>query len=64
MEPINDKQKKQWVLNLISDSVMDLLYYDRKECEIFEHGDIEKLVERKVITIDEMVDEFRNCLEK
>lgn len=57
------KDKKQYALDLISDLVSDFLYYDRKECEILKRGDIDKMVKKGTITIDEMVNEFKKHME-
>jgi len=52
------------IFNTISDLVLDLMYYDRKEDETLPRGDIEKAVHNKYISIDEMVSEFRENLVK
>ncbi len=54
---------KQNILNTISDLAGSFLYYDRKEDESLPRGVIEKAVKDGVITIDEMVAEFRKHLE-
>jgi hypothetical protein len=50
------------ILNLIEDSVSDLLYYDRKNCEYVSLEEITSAIKDKIITLDEMVDKFRECL--
>ena len=59
---MDKEQKKKYLFGLISDSVGRLLYYDRKECSTFGVGDIEKLIEDGVITVDEMVNKFKECI--
>lgn len=59
-----DLTKKQKFLAMIGDSVSDLLYYDRKECKTFSPGDIENLIKSGEITVEEMVSEFRRCIDE
>lgn len=51
---------KQTILDVVSDAVMDLMYYDRKEDEILPRGRIEEALKAGDITIDEMV----KCFER
>jgi hypothetical protein len=59
----NKMNKKELILNAIDDLASNFLYYDRKEDEDLENGDIETAVETNVITIDEMVNHFKTHLE-
>lgn len=54
---------KQNILNTISDLCSDFLYYDRKEDESLSVDQLQESVESGIITIDEMVAEFRRHLE-
>ncbi len=54
---------KQDIINTIEDLCSDFLYYDRKEDESLSAKKLETAVKRGVITIDEMVAEFRKHLE-
>ena len=54
--------KKQLILNTVSDLVTDLLYYDRKEDEDLPRGTIETAVSIHEIMIEDMVQQFRNDL--
>lgn len=56
------KTRKQRILDLISDGVGRLMYYDRKEDEELPRGAIEEAVAKGEITLDEMVAEFANEL--
>jgi hypothetical protein len=59
-------QRRERLLNLISDSVSDLLYYDRKDADEEDGmplGVIEKMIEDGEITRDEMAAHFRQCLD-
>lgn len=58
---MSDREK---VLDLVSDLVTNLLYFNREECETFRVGDIDKLVNSGVVTINEIVAEFRKHLVK
>jgi hypothetical protein len=63
-----DKQdylkRKAHILGVIEDLVGDLLYYDRKEDEELRRGEIEKAIQEGVVTVDEMVHQFRYYLEE
>ena len=52
------------ILSRIEDLISGFLYYDRKEDEEVGLGVIEAMVQRGEITIDEMVGQFRQSLEK
>lgn len=54
---------RQRILNLISDMVSNLLYYNRKEDEQLPVGAIETHIGQGVITVDEIVERFRTELE-
>ncbi len=54
---------KQIIIDRIKDLCSDFLYYDRKEDEELSFKQLNKAVESGVITIDEMVSEFRKQLE-
>lgn len=56
------KTRKQRILDLISDGVGRLMYYDRKEDDELPRGAIEEAVSKGEITLDEMVAEFANEL--
>ena len=49
---------KEHILIILSDCWADLLYYDRKEDDDCQVGDIENAIKNGVITVDEMVDEM------
>lgn len=53
---------KENILNTVSDLVGSFLYYDRKEDEDLPRGAIQDALEDGVITIDEIVAEFKRCL--
>lgn len=55
---------KQLILDTISDLCGSFLYYDRKEDEELNRDQLAEAVNDGVITIDEMVAEFRRHLEK
>lgn len=54
---------KQKILDIISDLCSDFLYYDRKESETLSFEQLNESVKSGVITVDEMVFEFRKHLE-
>lgn len=54
---------KEIILNTISDLCSNFLYYDRKEDEELSIEQLEDAVESGEITIDEMVEKFRENLE-
>lgn len=53
---------KQNIENIITDTVINLLYYDRKGCEVIPVGEIERLIKLGDISIDWMVDTFKQEL--
>lgn len=50
------------ILGAVGDLVTNLLYYDRKEDEDLPQGAIQLAVERRVVTVDQMVEKFREGL--
>lgn len=53
---------RQTILATVKDLATDFLYYDRKEDESLPVGAIERAVSDGVITVDEIVSEFRKEL--
>ena len=53
---------KELILNVVSDLVSDFLYYDRKEDEDLEVGDIQKAIEIGEITKEEIIEKFKQEL--
>jgi hypothetical protein len=56
--------KRQTILNTITDMCSDFLYYDRKEDEELSPEDIDDAIESGAITIEEIVQHFKSELEK
>jgi hypothetical protein len=55
---------KQLLKDTISDLVTDFLYYDRKVDDQIGRGDIEKMIESKETSVDEIVEEFKANIER
>lgn len=55
---------KENILNAIDDLVADFLFYERKEDESLRVGAIDQAVRDGSITVDEMVERFRRCVEE
>jgi len=55
---------KNYILATVQDLCANFLYYDRKEDDDLSAEDLEDAVKKGIVTIDEMVEEFRNQLEK
>lgn len=53
---------KDYVFSVIHDVVADFVYYDRKGDEVFSADDLQKMVKTGAITVDEMVEAFREQL--
>jgi hypothetical protein len=53
---------KDYILDCIDGCVADLLWYNRKGDPELQRGDIEAAIKSGTITIDEMVNKFRDCL--
>ncbi len=64
MEKIMNEETKTLILACVSDSVIDLLYYDRKEDEDLPRGVIEEAIKNGTITTDEIVETFKKDLIK
>jgi hypothetical protein len=58
------ENKRQTILNTVQDLVSDFVYYDRKEDEDLSTDQMNEAIETGVITVDEIVAEFRKHLEK
>ena len=56
------KNIKQIILDTISDLAGSFLYYDRKGDSTLSMDDLNRAVKEGIITIDEMVEVFRDCL--
>ncbi|MCP4665172.1 MAG: hypothetical protein GY849_02305 [Deltaproteobacteria bacterium] len=54
--------KKQIILDTVEDLVSSFLYYDRKDDENLERGEIQKAITEKQITIDEIISHFSKNL--
>ena len=54
---------KKIILDKIDDLCSDFLYYDRKDDSVLSVKKLNKAVKDGVITVDEMVAEFRKHLE-
>lgn len=52
------------VLSTVEDLVRDFLVHDRKEDEDLPRGEIEKLIKDDELTIDDIVERFREALEE
>ncbi len=53
---------KEAILGTVEDLVSGFLYYDRKEDEELPYGLIEQAIEDGLITVDEIVEYFRQKL--
>ena len=62
--PISSMATRARVFGTVADLVSNLLYYDRKEDEELSVGAIDKAVSDGVISIEEIVNHFRNHLTK
>ena len=50
--------KREDILDTVSDLVAGFLYYDRKEDDELQLGEIEESIKNKEITVDEIVNSF------
>ena len=53
--PKKEKTRRERIIAILSDSIIDLLYYDRKEDEDLPRGGIEEAIKAGEITVDEMI---------
>jgi hypothetical protein len=57
-------KKRDYVEDVVKDLVAGFLYYDRKEDNELPRGEIENMIKEKLITVDQIVNVFREELEK
>ena len=55
-----EEEKLQHLKNMCEDKISDLLYYDRKECDVVSVQDVEKLSNIQIYKLSEHI---RNCIE-
>lgn len=63
-ENMSDGEKRQYILNSITDAVSNLMYYDRKGSESSNPGDFEQAIFDGVISVEDMVEAFRESVEQ
>ena len=56
------KDVKQLILDAIEDLCSNFVFYDRKEDEDLSVDKLNDAVDNKIITVDEMVEHFEDCL--
>ena len=54
--------RREYIIATLTDSIIDLLYYDRKEDESFPKGGIESAITAGEITVDEMIEVWSGAL--
>ena len=52
--------QRQIIFDTIDDLVSRFLYYDRKDDEELQIGDIEKVINRGYVSVDEIAERFKN----
>lgn len=57
-------ERRQHIINTVTDLVSKFMYYDRKEDEDLPRGAIEEAMQNGEITHEEIVEIFSNELEK
>jgi len=60
---MSKKERRQYILDTVSDLAAGFLYYDRKEDEDLERGEIEAAIHNGEITVDEIVNVLREEIE-
>jgi hypothetical protein len=59
---VTDAERKQVVLDTVADTALRFAVYDRKDDEELSKDELEELVESGVVTLDEIVEAFRQGL--
>ncbi len=49
------KTRRERIINILTDNISTMLYYDRKEDEDLPRGGIEEAIKAGEITVDEMI---------
>jgi hypothetical protein len=60
---LTDQELRDYILAVSSDAMLDFLHYNRKEDDVLGRGTIEDAIKRGVITVDEILQVFREALE-
>ena len=58
------KDRRQYILDTVSDLVGAFLYYDRKEDKDLPRGAIQEAIRAGEISVDEIIDAFREDFER
>ena len=62
-DKLDQQEKRELVASVVENTVSNFLYYDRKGDEDLGVDDIENAVRDEIITVDEIVQLFREQLE-
>lgn len=56
------RNRREYILDIITDTISDFLYYDRKEDDILPRGAIQEAIQVGEITVEEIVERFEEEL--
>ena len=62
-DKLDPQEKRDYIAGIVEDTISNFLYYDRKSDEDLGVDDIENAVRDEIITVDEIVQLFREQLE-
>lgn len=62
-DKLEPQEKRDTIAGLIDVAVSNFMYYDRKNCEIMSVDDLENAIRDEIITVDEIVQLFKEHLE-
>lgn len=62
MSKASDKRLRKAILDAVSDSIMNFVYYDRKSDEFFNGDTLDDALARKVVTPEEIAEMWRKGL--
>lgn len=57
-------EKLNKLLSFTQDSIVDLLYYDRKECEEISREDVDNLIKSGELTPNKLKEAFCNAIDE
>ena len=58
------EDKLNRLLEITADSIVDLLYYDRKECEEISRDDVDKMISSGILTADKLKEAFSSAIDE
>lgn len=62
-DKLEPQEKRHIIAGLVEVAVSNFMYYDRKECELMGVDDLENAIRDDIISVEEIIDLFKEQLE-